>query len=600
MHSPQSESANPGVSLPVHKPQKRFLRRYLPCSDWLFHYQKKDLTGDVMAGVIVAIMLVPQGMAYALLAGLPAQVGLYASILPLVLYALLGTSRALAVGPVAMVSLLVAASVGQMAESGTPAYLSLALSLALLVGLLQTLMGLVRVGFLVNFLSHAVISGFTSAAALMIGFSQLKHLLGISLPRTESFFALLQAITQRLTQTNLTTLAIGLVSISILLYFAQRLSPVLKRRGIGSEWTTPITRSGPLLVVVISVLLVAGLNLDQTAGVKIVGDIPAGPPPVTLPAVNLQQWQQLMPTALTISFVGFMESIAVAKSLASKRRQTIDANQELIGLGIANLGAAFTGGYPVTGGFSRSVVNFQAGANTGLASIITALIILLVALFLTPLFYFLPQAVLASVILVAVFGLVDIDTLKRMWRYNKIDAASLLATFGAVLTLGIETGILVGIATSLGLYLWRTSRPHLAVVGRVGASEHFRNVLRHKVTTYPHLLIVRIDESLYFANMQYLEEQIRAVVARESEIKYLLLIGSGINVIDASALESLERLITDLEESGVECYFSEVKGPVMDGLERAGFIDWLGVDHIFLSTHQAVNVLEKMAAQYKR
>lgn len=549
-----------------------------------------------MAGVIVAIMLVPQGMAYALLAGLPAQVGLYASILPLVLYALMGTSRTLAVGPVAMVSLLVATGVGQMAEPGTDAYLSLALTLALLVGVLQTLMGLARIGFLVNFLSHAVISGFTSAAALVIGFSQLKHLLGISLPRTESFFELLGAIAHRLNQTNPITLFIGLLSIATLLYFNKGLSSLLKRQRIGTSWITPITRSGPLLVVVASVLLVGGLSLHQTAGVRIVGDIPAGLPPVTRPTFSWTQWQQLMPTALTISFVGFMESIAVAKSLASKKRQTVNANQELIGLGIANLGAAFTGGYPVTGGFSRSVVNFQAGANTGLASMITALIILLVALFLTPLFYFLPQTVLASVILVAVFGLVEIGTLKRMWRYNKVDAASLVVTFSAVLTLGIETGILVGISTSLGLYLWRTSRPHLAVVGRVGSSEHFRNVLRHKVITYPHLLIVRIDESLYFANMQYLEEQIRRKIAQQSEVRYLLLVGSGINVIDATALESLERLITDLEESGVECYLSEIKGPVMDGLERAGFIDWLGADHVFLSTHQAVSVLEKMTA----
>lgn len=596
MLSEQSKRENAEVSLTAHKTKKQAFRHYFPFVDWLLHYQLNDLVGDIMAGVIVAIMLVPQGMAYALLAGLPAQVGLYASILPLVLYALMGTSRALAVGPVAMVSLLVATGVGQMAEPGTPAYLSLALTLALLVGVLQTLMGLIRIGFLVNFLSHAVISGFTSAAALVIGFSQLKHLLGISLPRTASFFELLGAIAYRLNQTNLPTLSIGLISIAILLYFNKGLSPLLKRQRLDTSWVTPITRSGPLLVVVASVLLVGGLGLDQTADVKIVGNIPAGLPPMTRPEFNWTQWQQLMPTALTISFVGFMESIAVAKSLASKRRQIINANQELIGLGLANLGAAFTGGYPVTGGFSRSVINFQAGANTGLASIITALIVLLVALLLTPLFYFLPQTVLASIILVAVFGLVDIDTPKRMWRYNKVDAASLIVTFSAVLSLGIETGIVVGILTSLGLYLWRTSRPHLAIVGRVGNSEHFRNVLRHRVTTYPHLLIIRIDESLYFANMQYLEEQIREAVARQLDIRQLLLMGSGINVIDASALESLERLITDLEESGIECYLSEIKGPVMDGLERAGFIDWLGADHVFLSTYQAVGFLGKMAA----
>ena len=577
----------PGIRAPG---QGRTVRwsRYLPFLDWLLHYHSQDLVGDLMAGVIVAIMLAPQGMAYALLAGLPAQVGLYASIFPLVLYALLGTSRVLAVGPVAMVSLLVATGVGRLAQPNTPEYLILALALALLVGIIQTMMGLVRLGFLVNFLSHAVISGFASAAALVIGVSQLKHLLGIKIPRTESFFELLYAIAQQLSATNLVTLGIGLSGITILFYFNQRLGRLLRRQEVASSLIVPITRSGPLLIVLGSTLLVWGLGLAQTADVKIVGEIPAGLPPVTLPVFNWTLWRQLMPTALVISFVGFMESIAVAKSLASKRRQKIDANQELIGLGVANLGAAFTGGYPVTGGFSRSVVNFTAGANTGLASIITALLIALTGIFLTPLFYFLPQAALASIIIVAVSSLVDVATLKHLWRYNKTDAASFLVTFFAVLAVGIEMGIVVGIVTALVFYLWRTSRPHIAVVGRVGDSEHFRNVLRHQVETYPHVMAIRMDESLYFANAKYLEDYILGAVADHPDVSRLVIICSAINSIDASALETLESLIDELKDSGVTLYLAEVKGPVMDRLRKVGFVKKLGENRIFLSTHQAM------------
>ncbi|NJM17339.1 MAG: solute carrier 26 family protein [Richelia sp. SM1_7_0] len=575
----------------ISKIQKLKLSNYLPFLDWLLNYHAEYLVGDIMAGVIVAIMLIPQAMAYALLAGLPPQVGLYASILPPIIYVLFGTSRALAVGPVAMVSLLVATGVGQLAQPNTPQYLIYAVVLAFLVGILQTFMGLVRLGFLVNFLSHAVISGFTSAAALIIGLSQLKHLLGVNFPSTESTYELLQAIIQNLSQTNLVSLGIGLSSIALLLCFNKPLDNYLKSRQLAPSLITPITRSGSLLVVLASTLLVWILKLEQTADIKIVGEIPAGLPAVTLPNFDLTIWQQLLPIALTISFVGFMESIAIAKSLASKRRQKIDANQELIGLGTANLGAAFTGGYPVTGGFSRSVVNFTAGANTGLASIITALLLALVVLFFTPLFYFLPQTALAAIIMVAVFGLVDVDTFKQMWRYNKADALSLLVTFFAVLITGIETGIIIGIITSIVLYLYRTSKPHMAVVGRVGDSEHFRNILRHDVKTYPHVIAIRVDESLYFANTNYLEEHLIKLIHEQPDVEHLILICSGINFIDASALETLENLIKGLKESGISFYLAEVKGPVMDNLLGVGFIDKLGTDHIFLSTHQAMKAL---------
>jgi SulP family sulfate permease len=537
-------------------------------------------------------MLVPQSMAYALLAGLPPQVGLYASILPLIIYGLLGTSRTLAVGPVAIVSLLVASGITPLAEPGSAQYLQYALVLALLVGIIQFGMGVVRLGFLVNFLSHPVISGFTSAAAIVIGFSQLKHLLGLSIPRTEHFYELLLYAGQHITESNLIAIGIGLGSIGILLYFKYKLGSQLRRWGVADSLIIPITKSVPLVIVVLSTVLVWGMNLNGQAGIKIVGEVPAGLPSLTLPILDLNLWQLLLPTALAISFVGYMESISVAKSLASKRRQKVDANQELVALGAANLGATLTGGYPVTGGFSRSVVNFSAGANTGLASIITAGLIALTVIFLTPLFYFLPQAVLAAIIIVAVFGLIDVATFKHVWRYNKADAASLLITFFAVLIIGVEAGIVVGVIATILLFLWRTNRPHVAIVGRVGASETYRNVRRHQVKTCPHVIAMRIDESLYFANTKFLEDKVLCAIADRPEVKHLVLIGIAVNFIDASALETLESLIDELRDAGVQLHLAEIKGPVMDRLKTIGFVDKIGKDHIYMSTHEAMQALD--------
>jgi SulP family sulfate permease len=584
-------TSSPTFPQQVFVRSRRLLQQYVPILAWLPNYDRADGIGDLMAGVIVAIMLVPQGMAYAMLAGLPPQIGLYASILPLFLYAVFGTSRALAVGPVAMVSLMVASSVGQLAEPGSREYIAIALTLALLVGVIQLLMGIVRLGFLVNFLSHAVIVGFTNAAALVIGLSQFKHLLGVQIPRSENFFETLHHLLQALPATNLVTLVLGLASMAVMLFFSKRLPALLRRTDLAHHWIVPLSRSGPLVVVAATTLLVGLFGWAETAGVKIVGEIPQGFPPITVPSFSPDRLQQLMPTALTISFVGFMESIAVAKSLASKRRQRIDANQELIGLGAANLGAAFTGGYPVTGGFSRSVVNFTAGANTGLASIITAGLIALVVLFFTPLFYYLPQTTLAAVILVAVVNLLDPKAFQHLWRIDRADAAAMLITFMAVLALGIEIGIVVGFLASVVFYLWRTSHPHIAEVGRLGESEHFRNVLRHPVQTAETVLAVRIDESLYFANARYLEEYLLKAIADHSQACSLLISWAAINHVDASALETLETLITGFREAGIDVYFSDVKGPVMDQLKRAQFDRFLGQDHIFLSLHQAMQAL---------
>ncbi len=570
---------------------RRNLQRFVPALMWLRAYRRQDLAGDLMAGIIVAIMLVPQSMAYAQLAALPPQIGLYASILPLVVYGLLGSSRALAVGPVAIVSLLVASGISTIAEPGSAAYIQLALTLAFLAGVIQIAMGVVRLGFLVNFLSHPVLSGFTSAAAIVIGFSQVKTLLGIQIPRTEGFFPSVAYTAQNLGATNFVTLGIGLASIVLLLFFRDRLAGLLRGWKVPEQAIMVITRSGPLVVAALGILLVVALDLDQRASVSVVGEVPAGLPPLTLPSMDSSTWAMLLPTALAISFVGYMESISVAKALASKRRQKIDADQELVALGAADLAASLTSGYPVTGGFSRSGVNFAAGANTGLASIITAGLIALTVIFLTPLFYYLPNTVLAAIIIVAVLSLIDLATLRHVWRYNKADAASWLVTFSTVLAFGIEAGILAGVVTSIALYLWRTSRPHMAVVGRVGDSEHFRNVLRHPVQTCPHVIAVRVDESLYFANTKYLEDQLLAMVAERPEVRSLLLICTAVNFVDASALETLESLEQELRDAGVQLYLAEVKGPVMDRLQAIGFVAELGEERIFLSTHEAMRAL---------
>ena len=567
------------------------IKSLLPILDWLPGYDRQSMTNDGMAGLIVAIMLVPQGMAYALLAGLPPEVGLYASIVPLVFYGLLGSSRALAVGPVAIVSLMVATTLGDIAESGTAGYVSGALLLAFLSGAILLGMGLARLGFLVNFLSHPVISGFSSAAALVIGLSQLKHLLGFDIPRSHLITETLAHAATHINQLNIATFAIALISLAILLVFKGRLATWLRSAGVRSGVADALAKSGPLVAVLVTTVAVWLLGLNQSAGVSIVADIPAGLPPLTLPQLDLALIQQLLPAALLISLVGFLESVSVAKSLASKRRQKIDANQELIALGAANIGASFTGGYPVTGGFSRSLVNFTAGAVTPLASIITAVLIALTVLLFTPLLYFLPKATLAAIIMVAVANLIDLKTFREAWVYNKADVASLIATFLAVLTLGIELGIVAGAGLSIALYLWRTSRPHMAEVGRVGKTEHFRNVLRHEVQTNPQVLAIRVDESLYFANTAYLEDEVLARVADHPEIDHLVLIMSAVNVIDASALETLETLTERLHDAGVTLNLAEVKGPVMDRLERVSFPDRLGAGKIYLSTHAAIEDL---------
>jgi SulP family sulfate permease len=560
------------------------LQRYLPILQWLKVYNRETLTSDLVAAVIVTIMLIPQSLAYALLAGLPPEVGLYASILPLVAYAIFGTSRTLAVGPVAVVSLMTAAAVGNLALAGTAEYLAAAIALAFLSGVILILMGLFRLGILANFLSHPVISGFITASGLIIAASQLKHILGVD-AGGHNLLDILMALAGQLAHINLPTLIIGVSATTFLFWVRKQLKPLLVKVGLGPRLADIIAKAGPVLAVVATTLAVWGLDL-QAQGVKVVGQVPSGLPGLTLPSFDLELWKQLFVSALLISIVGFVESVSVAQTLAAKRRQRIDPDQELVGLGASNIAAAASGGFPVTGGFSRSVVNFDAGAETPAAGAFTAVGIAMATLVLTPLIFFLPKATLAATIIVAVLSLVDLGALKRTWAYSRSDFAAMLATIVLTLVHGVELGIIAGVGLSVLLYLYRTSKPHSAIVGRVPGTEHFRNIDRHQVETEQHILTLRVDESLYFANARYLEDLIYDQVARNPELRHLVLMCPAVNLIDASALESLEAINQRLMDSGVKFHLSEVKGPVMDKLKDTHFLHDLSGE-IFLSQYAA-------------
>ena len=556
-----------------------------PAVEWTRGYNRATLTSDLVAAVIVTLMLIPQSLAYAALAGLPPQVGLYASIAPLLLYAVWGSSRVLAVGPVAVVSLMTATAIGELAQAGSPAYWALAITLAFLSGAMLLLMGLMRLGFLANFLSHPVISGFITASALLIAAGQLKVILGIQ-ASGHHFFDLILALMLQLPQAHALSAAIGLGTVAFLFWARRGVKPLLSRLGLGPRWADGLSRAAPVAgIAVTAVLTWAGQWHEQ--GVRIVADVPQGLPPLTMPSWDLALWQQLAVPALLISLVGFVESVSVGQTLAAKRRQRIEPDRELVALGASNLGAAFTGGFPVTGGFARSVVNFDAGAQTPAAGIFTAVGILLAALLLTPALYFVPQATLAATIVVAVLSLVDLHMLRSTWAYSRSDFSAVIVTLLVTLAVGVEAGLVAGVAISLLLYLYKTSRPHIAEVGWVPGTEHFRNVLRHKVQVSPQLASLRVDESLYFANARVLEDRVNALVAERPQLRHLVLQCSAINDIDASALESLEAIDQRLRDAGVRLHLSEVKGPVMDRLQTTGFLKHLS-GQVHLTHYQAV------------
>lgn len=559
--------------------------KFIPALQWGRNYDKSWLKGDVFAGLTVGVMLIPQGMAYAMLAGLPPIHGLYAVTLPLAVYALLGTSRQLAVGPVAMVSLLTATGVGAIAEMGSDTFLSLAIVLSLLVGAIQLALGVFRLGFLVNLLSHPVISGFTSAAALIIGLSQLKHLLGINLKRSHHIHEILLAAFERVSEINLYTFAIGLAGI-VLIIGAKKINKAIP---------------SPLLAVVFGILAVILLGLENE-GVKIVGEIPGGLPGLVMPAFSWEQMMALVPTALTISLVGFMESIAVAKAVQKKHRNyEVVPNQELIALGAANLTGAVLQAYPVTGGFSRTAVNDQAGAKTGLASLISAALIVLTLLFLTPLFYALPKAILASVIMVAVFGLIDWREALHLWKIHRSDFWMLAITFIATLSLGIEQGIATGVLLSLAVHIYRSMRPHLAVLGQIPGTNAFRNVERFtEAKEISDTLIIRFDGELYFANLAYFQAQLKEIVENKgSALKHVIINAEGIARVDSSAVHELHNFIETQHEHGINVIFAGVIGPVRDVFKKDNLTKLIGKENFYLSVPEAVEGISSTMPKFE-
>lgn len=564
------------------------IKRYFPILDWGARYDRARLEADLVAALIVTIMLIPQALAYALLAGLPAVVGLYGAILPLVVYTLLGTSRTLAVGPVAIVSLMTAAAVGQLAARGTPEYLGAAIALALLSGLMFLVMGAARLGFISAFLSHPVLSGFISATGLLIAAGQIKHFLGTG-AEGGTLWPMVTGLASHLHEINLPTVLVSAPVLAFLFWCRKGLRPVLEARGVNARLATILARAAPLAAVVLSTLATWALNLEAR-GVATVGQIPQGLPHLALPPFTPALWRELMLPALLITLIGYVETISVAQTLAAKRRERIDPNQELIAQGGINLASALSGGLPISGGIARSVVNFEAGAATPAAGAFTALAMALATLFLTPALAHLPKATLAATIFVAILTLIDLRALPRIWRYSRSDGLAMLATIALTLFQGVEAGLAAGLGLSILLHMARAARPHTAVMGQVPGTEHFRNVSRHRVIEAPEVLSLRIDESLWFPNARFLEDTLYGHVAANPALRHVVLHCPAVNFIDISALEALEAVNERLSDAGVALHLSEVKGPVMDQLMRSEFLSHLS-GAVFLTHFDALKTL---------
>lgn len=561
----------------------------LPILDWGPRYTLAIFADDALAAAIVTLMLIPQSLAYATLAGLPAVTGLYASIAPLIAYMLFGASRALAVGPVALVSLMTAAAVGRMNLPDTESYAAAAAVLAVLTGLMLLAFGLFRLGALANFLSHPTLEGFTIASALLIALGQIGPLVG-----ADSGGATLPDIARSLAgsirRIDAYTTLIGVGALSLLVWSRENLAATLRRAGADTRTAALAGKTGPILVVALAIGVVALFGLDGR-GVMTVGALPRGLPPLAAPHVDFPLIQRLFLPALPVAIIAFVSSLSVAQTLASKGRERIDPDQELVALGAANVAAGFTGGFPVAGGFSRSAVTLDAGARTPAAGGLTALGLVCATLWFAPWLERLPKAALAATIIVAALGLVDRKALPRVWRISRADGFAMTATMAGTLFINIETGLVAGLVSALALHLKRTAAPHFAVVGQAPGTEHFRNVERHAVATSPLVLSVRVDESLYFANSRYLEDTIARLVAERPAVRHVVLLCSAVNHIDASGLKSLDTINRRLDDAGLSFHLSEVKGPVMDRLVRSGFLDAM-TGRVFLTQFGAMSMLD--------
>ncbi|WP_404413284.1 sulfate permease [Vreelandella aquamarina] len=565
------------------------IKRYFPILSWLPHYHRRLLGADVLAGLIVTMMVIPQSLAYALLAGLPAVVGLYASILPQLVYTLFGTSRTLAIGPVAIIALMTAGALSSVAPAGSAAYLEAALVLAVLSGVMLIVMGLLKMGFFSNFLSHPVISGFLTASGILIAASQFSALLGVE---SQGFTLVerLVSVIPELPKVHIPTLIIGAGTLAFLIAMRRYAKGILQHWGLSAMLADLIAKAGPVFAVLTTTWITWFWQWD-TNGVAVVGNIPMGLPPLGIPMPDAGLWKALLMPALLISLVGFVESVSMGQMLAAKRRQRISPNQELIGLGAANLAGGVSGAMPVAGGLSRTVINFDAGAQTPAAGAFAALGIALVTFTFTGWLHYLPIATLAATITVSTLTLVDVATLRQTWRYSRSDFTAMAMTIALTLVEGVEAGILTGLVLSIGLFLYRTSRPNSALLGRVADSEQFRSIARHDVETHSHVAFLRIDESLYFANARYLEDTLYNLVATRPELEDVVIVCSAVNLIDASALESLEAINARLKDAEVTLHLAEVKGPVMDKLKLSDLPEQL-TGRIFLSTYAAWRELD--------
>ncbi|PHN94237.1 sodium-independent anion transporter [Maribacter sp. 6B07] len=555
------------------------MKNIFPFLDWISSYKKTDFVKDLLAGITVGIVLVPQGMAYAMIAGLPPVHGLYASLFPVLVYALLGTSRKIAVGPVAMDSLLVAVGLGTLAITGVENYIKMVVVLALMVGVIQFLLGVLRMGFLVNFLSKPVISGFTSAAAIIIVFSQMKHLLGISVVGSNRIYKTVINIFYKLGEINYVDFSIGLVGIALLLGF--------------KKWAKNIP--GILIIVVLGIVAVYFFQLE-TYGIKLVGNVPSGLPSFIMPTLNIEDVKQLAPIAIALALVGYLEAISIGKAIEDKTGEdTIKANQELIALGSSNIVGSFFQGYPVTASFSRSAISFDAGTKTNLSAVFSVILVVLTLLFLTPLFKFLPNAILASIIMVSVVKLIDIKYFKYLWSNRKDEFFVMLVTFLITLFIGITQGILIGVLCSLLLMVYRTSKPHFVEIGNIGNSDYYKNVIRFadEVVVRNDLLIVRFDSQLYFGNSAYFKKQLlKHIKAKGPALKGIILNAESINYIDATAADMLTKLIHDIRERELQFYIAGAIGPTRDIIFSTGIIKELQREFLFVKTKEAVDFFD--------
>jgi SulP family sulfate permease len=570
------------------------LRRYLPILTWGPGYSRKTFVNELVSAVILTAMLVPQAMAYAVMAGLPPVVGLYASMAPLVMYTIFGTARTLAVGPVAAICLMTATAASQVAAQGTPEYLGATIALALLTGILLIAMGLLRLGFVVNFVSHPVLSGFILALAVQMVVGQLASVLGVR-AAGDTLLANLRSMIPNLAQTNVYNAAVGLGSIAFLLWARRGLSLLLRRLGIAERPASLLGKLGPVIALVVTTLAVWGFGLSAH-GVSIVGAVPKGLPGLALPPFDAGLWSSLVLPALSLVLVSYLGSISSALTLAARRRERVDPDQELIALGAANLGSAVSGGFPVTGGLTRSAVAFDAGAETPAAGTYTAIGVALATMFMTPLFFYLPTATLAAIIIVAVLPMVTLKAFNRTYAYSATDGAALAATAVLTMVMGSDTGLKAGVGLSIILHLYQTSRPHVAVLGQLPGTMTFRNVTRHAAVTTPEILSLRVDASLYFPNARFLEDLINQSVTTNPAVRHIILECPAVNTIDSSALESLAAINQRLKAGGITLHLSEVKGPVMDRLQRSHFLQEL-TGKVHLTQFDAVSSINPELAR---